>query len=136
MFINISYNGITFSLQVQGGIVYGAPEAIRSELQALFDTGNYVEIPQAGELSPDWNGLTTALEPYFNIGLAANYVVFTQCFNMLLVLQASSIFDLNEPSWRNFVYNLNLGKDAFSSAQITEIEAIFAAKNVPFIFNS
>jgi|GEM_PF-4840495 len=136
MFINISYNGITFSLQIQNGIVYGAPEAIRSELQALFDTGNYVEIPQAGELSPDWNGLTTALEPYFNIGLAANYVVFTQCFNMLLVLQASSIFDLNEPSWRNFVYNLNLGKDAFSSAQITEIEAIFAAKNVPFIFNS
>ena len=86
----------------------------------------------------DWLGLTIALEPYFNIGLDANYVVFTQCFNMLVALQRTANFDPNRVEWRNFAYNLNLGKDAFSSepngGQKAEIEAIFTAKGMPFTF--
>ena len=88
----------------------------------------------------DWLGLTIALEPYFNIGLAANYVVFTQCFNMLVALQRTANFDPNRAEWRNFAFNLNLGKDAFTSepngGQKAEIEAIFAAKGTPFTFDA
>lgn len=88
----------------------------------------------------DWLGLTIALEPYFNLGLAANYGVFTQCFNMLVALQRTANFDPNRVEWRNFAYNLNLGKDAFSSepngGQKAEIEAIFTAKGTPFTFDA
>ena len=82
----------------------------------------------------NWLGLTIALEPYFNIGLAANYVVFTQCFNMLIALQRLATFDANSLAWRNFAFNLNLGKDAFNAQQKTEIEAVFTSFDIPFAF--
>jgi hypothetical protein len=84
----------------------------------------------------DWAGLIAELEPYFNIGLAANYVVFTQCLNMLVALKRTASFDNISIEWRNFAYNLNLGKDAFTPTQKTEIEAIFDAKDTPFIFDT
>jgi hypothetical protein len=83
----------------------------------------------------DWIGLITELEPYFNIGLAVNYPVFTQCLNMLVALKRTPNFDDTSVEWRNFAFNLNLGKDAFSAQQKTEIEAVFAGKDVPFIFD-
>lgn len=83
----------------------------------------------------DWLGLTIALEPYFNIGLAANYVVFTQCFNMLVALQRTATFDNERIEWRNFAFNLNLGQAAFSAEQKGEIEAIFTAFDIPFTFD-
>lgn len=85
---------------------------------------------------PNWLGLTIALEPYFNIGLAANYVVFTQCFNMLVALQRTATFDHERIEWRNFAFNLNLGQAAFSAEQKVEIEAIFSTFDIPFTFDA
>ena len=91
----------------------------------------------------DWLGLISELEPYFNIGLgfsAASYGLFTQCLNMLVALKRTPNFNNTSIEWRNFAFNLNLGKDAFTSepngGQKAEIEAIFAAKGTPFTFDA
>jgi hypothetical protein len=110
--------------------------------QSFLASGNELEVidPVPIPTDPDWIGLIAALEPYFNIGLAANYVVFTQCFNMLVALQTTTFFDSNRVEWRNFVFNLNLGKDAFSSepdgGQRGEIESIFSTFDIPFTFEA
>lgn len=142
MFINILYQGINFALTESDGIVAGAAENILPSLQALYDAGQYQVLPDPvpEPPQPDWLGLTIALEPYFNIGLAANYVVFTQCFNMLVALQRTANFDPNRVEWRNFAFNLNLGKAAFSAepdgGERGEIEAIFSTFDIPFTFDA
>jgi hypothetical protein len=119
----------------------GITEPTLSVLQDAYEAGkDNIEvipdpIPVPPIAVPDWMGVMAGLEPYFNIGLAVNYLVFTQCFNMLIALQSTATFDPNNPAWRNFAYNLNLGKAAFTSQQKTEIEAIFTDSNIPFFFD-
>ena len=96
---------------------------------------NEVILSESITPSTDWQLLITLLEPYFNIGLNANYVVFTQCFNMLLALKRTANFNPNIDEWKNFAFNLNLGKDAFNAIQKAEIETIFKQVNIPLTFN-
>ena len=111
-------------------------------LAAWYEQGKGGEPVPPSPIAPvaDWLGLTIALEPYFNIGLAANYVVFTQCFNMLVALQRTANFDPNRVEWRNFAFNLILGKEAFSAepdgGERGEIEAIFSTFGIPFTFDA
>lgn len=107
-------------------------------LAAWYEQGKGSEPVPPSPVTPvaDWLGLTFALEPYFNIGLAANYAVFTQCFNMLVALQRTATFDHERIEWRNFAFNLNLGQAAFSAEQKGEIEAIFSTFDIPFTFDA
>lgn len=106
-------------------------------LAAWYEQGKRKEAvpPSPITLTVNWQELITSLEPYFTIGLQGNYIVFTQCFNMLIALKRTATFNSNIEEWRNFAFNLNLGKDQFNNEQKTEIEAIFASVGVPFTFD-
>jgi hypothetical protein len=94
------------------------------------DIQNVLERPAL----PNWSGFMEAMRPYFPIGLAANYSVFTQLFNMLLLLRDRNLeADEKHVEWQNFVFNFGLGKSAFTPEQMAEIEAAMIAANIPVI---
>lgn len=95
-----------------------------------------IELENQVAQRPNWQYLAGTLELYFNIGYAFNDGIFNQCFNMLIALLPTPKFDANSLVWRNFAFNLNLGKGAFTSEQIKEIETIFKTANVPFTFDA
>ena len=83
---------------------------------------------------PDWENFIEAMRPYFSIGLAANYAVFTQIFNMLLVLKSRRLdADIKNVEWQNFAFNFALGKSAFTLEQLAEIESAMILANIPLI---
>lgn len=83
---------------------------------------------------PDWAQFIDAMRLYFPIGLAANYPVFTQIFNMLLALRDRNLeADDKNVEWQNFALNFDIGKAAFTPEQLKEIEAAMAAANIPVI---
>ena len=48
MSINISvpFNGVNFTCQAINGVVFGVPDNIHSDIQAAFDNGDYIVLPQ------------------------------------------------------------------------------------------
>lgn len=85
-------------------------------------------------IRPDWAQFIDAMRPYFPIGLAANYPVFTQIFNMLLALRDRNLeADEKNVEWQSFAFNFGLGRSAFTPEQMAEIEAAMIAANIPVI---
>lgn len=135
MFISILYNGINFALSESNGIVAGAAENILPSLQALYDAGQYQVLPdpEPEPSQPNWDGFMTECSDVLAAGMQANYLVFTQIFNMLLALKGKGALDENSPEWRNFAHNYQIGKASLTPEQIVQIESAMANNNIPVL---
>lgn len=80
---------------------------------------------------PKWEQFMIAMEPFFAKGLTANYTVFTQMFNMLLILKDKNLPANTSFEWRNFQFNWNMIKPAFTAEEIIQIETAMIEANIP-----
>lgn len=82
---------------------------------------------------PDWDRFMIECNDVFAAGLNANYLVFTQIFNMLLALKAKGALDESSPEWRNFAFNYQIGKASLTPEQIAQVESSMANNNIPVL---
>ena len=82
---------------------------------------------------PDWDGFMADCDDVFAAGLNANYLVFTQIFNMLLALKAKGSDFEKSPEWRNFAFKYQIGKASLTPEQIAQVESAMANNNIPVL---
>lgn len=110
--------------------------AAKNALQAAFASGDYQEViadPVPTPPQPDWDGFMVECNDVFAAGMQANYLVFTQVFNMLLALKGKGALDENSPEWRNFALNYQIGKASLTPEQIAQVELAMANNNIPVL---
>lgn len=103
--------------------------------QVFEDVFEYRQVWTVNEkpLVPNWDGFMADCDDVFAAGLQANYLVFTQIFNMLLALKGKGALDENSPEWRNFAFNYQIGKASLTPEQIAQVELSMANNNIPML---
>ena len=105
--------------------------------QAFVASGDELVVipdPMPTPPQPDWDGFMVECNDVFAAGMQANYLVFTQVFNMLLALKGKGALDENSPEWRNFALNYQIGKASLTPEQIAQVELSMANNNIPVLF--
>jgi hypothetical protein len=103
---------------------------------AFVLSGNELEViadPVPPNPLPNWDGFMADCDDVFAAGLQANYLVFTQIFNMLLALKAKGVLDESSVEWRNFTFNYQIGKASLTPEQIAQVESAMANNNIPVL---
>jgi hypothetical protein len=103
---------------------------------AFVASGDELEViadPEPAPPQPDWDGFMADCDDVFAAGLQANYLVFTQIFNMLLALKGKGALDESSPEWRCFAFNYQIGKASLTPEQIAQVELSMANNNIPVL---
>ena len=103
--------------------------------QVFEDVLEYRQVWAVNEkpLVPNWDGFMADCDDVFATGLQANYLVFTQIFNILLALRAKGSDFEQSPEWRNFAFNYQIGKESLTPEQIAQVESAMTNNNIPVI---
>ncbi len=104
--------------------------------QAFVASGDELEViadPEPMPPQPNWDGFMADCDDVFAAGLQANYLVFTQIFNMLFALRSKDSNLEQSPEWRNFAFNYQIGKASLTPEQIAQVESAMANNNIPML---
>jgi len=104
--------------------------------QAFVASGDELEViadPAPTPPQPNWDGFMADCDDVFATGLQANYLVFTQIFNMLFALRSKDSNLEQSPEWRNFAFNYQIGKASLTPEQIAQVESAMANNSIPVI---